>query len=389
MFFKGIPNHIPVLVLVFGLLFQTAALAEDFAWQFEQQFVLPMVDETPGGALIVVDHGEVVLLRVYGVRSETDQTPITESTLFRIASISKTFASAAASILVQDNLVQWQTPLVENLDYLKFKRQDYGGEINLHHLMSQSTGLMPHAYTNLIEDNMSFDRIVTRLDRVDFICEPGECYGYQNVVFSLIGNLVQATTAMDYETFVTNKLFKPLEMSRASFGMDAFVEDEDHAKPHIWTGIRWAPVPTKKNYYRVAPAAGVNASIGDMRQWLLAQLGHNQTVFHDGMLDRMHTGAIKTTRLQAHYRYHKELGDVYYGLGWRVFDYAGQGGFVHHGGYVRGMRSEMVFNRGLQTGMVFLTNSEPSGMGELVFDFVELHRETHDYISRALPSIGR
>lgn len=349
--------------------------AGQFASRFEQEFVQPLVDETPGGALIIVDHGEVVLQKVYGVRSENESHPITDKTLFRIASISKTFASAAASLLVEDDLVQWQTPLVENLHNLKFKRADYGQEINLHHLMSQTTGLMPHAYTNLIEDNMSFSRMVKRLDRVDFICEPGECYGYQNVVFSLVGDLVQAKTDLDYETFVTNRLFKPLQMFRASFGKEAFLSDENHAVPHVWTGTSWKPVRTTHHYYKVAPAAGVNASINDMRQWLLAQLGHEPQVFEDSVLVRMHTGAIRTTRQQAHYRYRKDLGKIYYGLGWRLFDYGGQEGFVHHGGYVRGMRSEMIFNRELQTGMVYLTNSEPAGMNELVFDFVELYRD--------------
>lgn len=380
----------PRLILLLSLCYHAAAIANSFAWQFEQQFVQPLVNETPGGALIIVDHGEVVLLRVYGVRSEEDQLPITESTLFRIASISKTFASAAAAMLVQDKLVQWQTPLLKNLDYLKFKRQDYGAEINLYHLMSQSTGLMPHAYTNLIEDNLSFERIVNRLDKVEFICAPGECYGYQNVVFSLVGDLVRAMTAVDYETFIANKLFKPLAMSRASFGMDAFISDENHARPHIWTGINWAPVRTTQHYYRVAPAAGVNASIGDMRQWLLAHLGHKPNVFREEMLKQMHTGAIRTTRQQAHYGDRKQLGSVYYGLGWRVFEYAGQRGYVHHGGYVRGMRSEMVFNRDLQVGMVFLTNSEPSGVGDLVFDFIDLYREVlHDTTNDALTSVGR
>lgn len=378
------------LILLLSLCYHAAAIANSFAWQFEQQFVQPLVNETPGGALAIVDHGEVVLLRVYGVRSEEDQLPITESTLFRIASISKTFASAAAAMLVQDKLLQWQTPLLKNLDYLKFKRQDYGAEINLYHLMSQSTGLMPHAYTNLIEDNLSFERIVNRLDKVEFICAPGECYGYQNVVFSLVGDLVRAMTAVDYETFIANKLFKPLAMSRASFGMDAFISDENHARPHIWTGINWAPVRTTQHYYRVAPAAGVNASIGDMRQWLLAHLGHKPNVFREEMLKQMHTGAIRTTRQQAHYGDRKQLGSVYYGLGWRVFEYAGQRGYVHHGGYVRGMRSEMVFNRDLQVGMVFLTNSEPSGVGDLIFDFIDLYREVlHDTTNDALTSVGR
>ena len=380
----------PRLILLLSLCYHAAVVANSFAWQFEQQFVHPLVNEIPGGALIIVDHGEVVLLRVYGVRSEEDQLPITESTLFRIASISKTFASAAAAMLVQDKLVQWQTPLLKNLDYLKFKRQDYGAEINLYHLMSQSTGLMPHAYTNLIEDNLSFERIVNRLDEVEFICAPGECYGYQNVVFSLVGDLVRAMTAVDYETFIANKLFKPLAMSRASFGMDAFISDENHARPHIWTGINWAPVRTTQHYYRVAPAAGVNASIGDMRQWLLAHLGHKPNVFREEMLKQLHTGAIQTTRQQAHYGDRKQLGSVYYGLGWRVFEYAGQRGYVHHGGHVRGMRSEMVFNRDLQVGMVFLTNSEPSGVGDLIFDFIDSYREVlHDSTNNALTSVGR
>jgi beta-lactamase class C len=369
-------------------------MAGDFADRFEKQFVQPLVDETPGSALIIVHQGEVVLQKVYGVRSEKDPSPITDETLFRIASLSKTFASAAASLLVEADLVQWHTPLTDNLQDLKFKRSDYGEEISLHHLMSQSTGLMPHAFTNLIEDNMSFRRIINRLDKVDFICEPGECYGYQNVVFSLVGDLILAKTEMDYETYVAKHLFDPLKMSRASFGLAAFVNDNNHAEPHIWTGTKWAPVRSTHHYYRVAPAAGVNASISDMRQWLMAQLGHEPQVFEDEILDLMHRGAIKTTRQQAHYRKRKKLGDTYYGLGWRVFDYAGQSGFVHHGGYVRGMRSEMVFNRTLQTGMVFLTNSEPSSVNDLIFDFVEMHHNsmsevTPQGIQGTLTSVGR
>jgi beta-lactamase class C len=42
---------------------------------------------------------------------------------------------------------------------------------------------------------------------------------------------------------------------------------------------------------------------------------------------------------------------------------------------VKGMRSEMVFNRQLQTGMVFLTNSEPRELGNLVFDFLDLYQK--------------
>ena len=369
-----------VLALLFGCLPQTL-LAESavtpgaqFAQQVEQKLLASIIKQAPGAAVVIVVDGKVILEKTWGVRRAGEPDPVTPYTLFRIASLSKTFASAAASILVEETPVSWQTPVIDSIESLTFKRMDYGNKINLSHLMSQTSGLMPHAYTNLVEDNMSYKRILGRLHKVDFVCEPGKCYGYQNVVFSLVGDVVAANTGMDYTAFVENKIFTPLKMIRASFGRDSFINDSDHAEPHIWTGSHWRPTRTTDHYYRIPPAAGVNASIDDMRAWLLAQLGHEPAVLSESMLDKMQTGVIRTTRHQAHYRWRRGISNVRYGLGWRLFDYAGDTGFVQHGGYVRGMRSEMVFNRKLQTGMVFLTNSEPGRLGDLVFDFLDLYQ---------------
>ena len=358
--------------------------AADFIAKLERQYLQPLAEKAPGAAVVVVVDGQVVLEKAWGVRKEGHPEPVTPYTLFRIASISKTFASAAASILVEETSLSWQTPVLESVNHLKFKRKDYGKQINLNHLMSQSSGLMPHAYTNLVEDNMSYDRILKRLDKVDFVCPPGKCYGYQNVVFSLIGDVVKANTRMDYQSFVENKLFIPLDMTRASFGHERFLKDSNHAEPHVWNGNRWKPARTTHHYYRIPPAAGINASIDDMRAWLMAQLGHKPEVLSEQMLNQMQTGVIKTTRQQAHYRWRRGIKNVHYGLGWRTFDYAGQAGFVQHGGYVKGMRSEMVFNRRLQTGLVFLTNSEPRELGDLIFDFLDLYQENEIQNSLAL-----
>jgi beta-lactamase class C len=362
------------LSLVFALL-PHLAHSDGFAAKFETDYVLPLVEQSPGGALVIVENGKVVLQQVYGVRNQRESELVTAETLFRIASLSKTFASAAASILVEESALTWQTPLKPNLTHVNFKESGYGSQINLKHLMSQSSGLMPHAYTNLIEENMSYRRIIDRLDRVDFVCAPGKCYGYQNVVFSLIADLVESETEFGYPEFVDENLFKPLAMSRASFGHKSFVNDPNHARPHVWTGTRWRPVKPTSHYYKVAPAAGVNASIGDMREWLLAQLGNNPEVLPSDMLDEMHQGIIRTSRHQAHYPYRKALGKVYYGLGWRVFDFGGAKGFVHHGGYIKGMCSTMVFHRESGTGMVLLTNSESRGMNDLVLDFAAAHAD--------------
>jgi beta-lactamase class C len=366
------PFHLLVFSLVFTLL-PHQAHSDGFAAKFESDYVLPLIKKSPGGALVIVENGKVVLQQVYGVRKEGESQLVTAETLFRIASLSKTFASAAASILVKETPLTWQEPLRPNLAHVKFKESSYGGQISLRHLMSQSSGLMPHAYTNLIEENMSYRRIIDRLDRVDFVCAPGNCYGYQNVVFSLIADLVESKTEFGYPEFVDANLFKPLAMSRASFGHKSFVNDPNHARPHVWTGTRWRSVKPTSHYYKVAPAAGINASISDMREWLLAQLGNNPEVLPVDMLNEMQRRVIRTSRREAHYPYRKALGDVYYGLGWRVFDYGGAKGFVHHGGYVKGMCSTMVFHRESGIGMVLLTNSEARGMNDLVLNFAATH----------------
>jgi beta-lactamase class C len=366
------PFHLLVFSLVFTML-PHQAHSDGFAAKFESDYVLPLIKKSPGGALVIVENGKVVLQQVYGVRKEGESQQVTAETLFRIASLSKTFASAAASILVKETPLTWQEPLRPNLAHVKFKESSYGGQISLRHLMSQSSGLMPHAYTNLIEENMSYRRIIDRLDRVDFVCAPGNCYGYQNVVFSLIADLVESKTEIEYSEFVDANLFKPLAMSRASFGHKSFVNDPNHARPHVWTGTRWRSVKPTSHYYKVAPAAGINASISDMREWLLAQLGNNPEVLPVDMLNEMQRGVIRTSRREAHYPYRKALGDVYYGLGWRVFDYGSAKGFVHHGGYVKGMCSTMVFHRESGIGMVLLTNSEARGMNDLVLNFAATH----------------
>ena len=371
---RPLPRWLYFMTMILSCHFCLAADSASFVASLERTLLKPIVDDTPGAAVVVVHNGKVVLQKTWGVREAGKPEPVTPFTLFRIASLSKTFASAAASIVVKETPLSWQSPVVDSVEHLRFKRLDYGRRINLTHLMSQSTGLMPHAYTNLVEDNMPYDSILKRLNKVDFVCEPGDCYGYQNVVFSLVGDVVKASTGMDYETFVEDRIFKPLEMHRASFGRDSFLGDSNHAEPHIWTGRVWARTRTTDHYYTIPPAAGVNASIDDMRAWLLAQLGHEPDVLSSDMLDQMQTGVIRTTRKQAHYRWHRGLTNMAYGLGWRTFDYRGQTGFVQHGGYVKGMRSEMVFNRRLQTGMVFLTNSEPHRLGELIFGFLDLYQ---------------
>ena len=69
--------------------------------------------EIPGAALAIVSREGIMYLQTWGVSSVGDQSPITNDSVFRIASMSKTFAGAAAALLVEKNLQSWDKKIAD------------------------------------------------------------------------------------------------------------------------------------------------------------------------------------------------------------------------------------------------------------------------------------
>jgi len=333
-----------------------------------------IAQSTPGYALGVIVDGDIFMLNTGGVRKRGAPNTVNADTVFRLASVSKTFASGLAASLSSVNMAD---KLSEYLPDVSLSRADYQQELSLGHLLSHTSGLMPHAYTNLIQDNQPYKKIIGKLERVNFICAPGECYGYQNVVYSLAGDLIAAREGTSYESLVQKQLFDPAGMRNSSFGLQAFMSAENRATPHRWdrSNKLWDPVKVRGNYYRFAPAAGVNASLNDMMGWLRVQLGLRPDVIDSEALKDLHEPRVRTSRKRAHYQNPAWNGvaNTQYALGWRTFDFKGQEGFVHHGGWVKGVRTELVFNKRLQMGLVYLSNSEASFASEIVPSVLNLY----------------
>src|SRR3546814_7725216 len=126
------------------------------------------------------------------------------------------------------------------------------------------------------------------------------------------------------------------EMRISDCSSDVCSSDLSWARPHVRARRRWTPVRPKETYYRVPPAAGVNASVNDMAQWLIAQSGHRTDVIPQPVLDTIHKALVRTPDQLRGSRWRRErLRDAYYGTGWRVMDYAGHR-LLYHAGAVEG-----------------------------------------------------
>jgi len=321
----------------------------------------------PGFALVVVRKGQPAEFRYYGV-TEKNGTAINKETQFRLASVSKTFTATLVAKQSKQNLLNWQTPLASLTP--QFKLDNYKTKpILLRHVIGQSAGFMPNAYDNLIEANYKRTRVLNELGKLDSICEPGYCYTYQNAIFGVLEEYyVQQNSS--YSEQLSTQLFTPLKMN-ASVGRAALEGAQQWAKPHAAIARnKWRKVRVKDDYYKYAPAAGINASIGDMEIWLRAMLLEYPDVVNADMIEQMTQPRVQTRNELRRREWRKHLRTAHYGLGWRVYDFAGIK-LNYHGGWVQGYRADVAFSPSLDIGIAILMNAESNLINTVSAQFWE------------------
>jgi len=341
-------------------------LAENFATYFKQ---LVSKENVTGAAFAVATPDGIVRIGTAGYTDTSRKHAINENTTFRVASVSKTFAAGLTGVLVSEGEFSWEDPVVNYVPDFRIKGD--AGKVRVRHVLGQSTGLIPHAYDNLIEDGLSMDRIQAQYSKLSYICAPGNCYSYQNSIFSLIQPVIETTTKRSYIELMNEKIFEPLDMRTASLGYESFISNPNHAKPHVKSRGQWKTVKVKPNYYRVAPAAGVNASALDMGKWLTAQMGGNPGVLRPDVVDTLTRPRVKTVRDTRRKYWRDMLSAAHYGLGWRVYQ-LGSHQIAYHSGWVSGFRADIAWSEDYNIGIVVLMNVEDNSISELTTTFWQM-----------------
>jgi beta-lactamase class C len=341
-------------------------LARQFAEHFQKQI---LEEKVTGAAFAVATPDGIVRVGTAGHTDTSRKHPINENTTFRVASVSKTFAAGLTGVLVSEGEFAWEDRVVAYVP--DFQINGDAGKVRIRHVLGQSTGLIAHAYDNLIEDGVSIERIQDQYRKLSYICSPGNCYSYQNSIFSLIEPVIETTTNRSYVELMNEKIFEPLDMRTASLGYESFINNPNHARPHVKSRGQWKTVKVKPNYYRVAPAAGVNASALDMGKWLTAQMGGNPTVIDPEVMKTLTRPRVKTVRDTRRKYWRDMLSDAHYGLGWRVYQ-LGDHKIAYHSGWVSGFRADIAWSEDYNIGIVVLMNVEGNSISELTTTFWQM-----------------
>ncbi len=326
-------------------------------------------DRMIGLAVGVVENGEIRFLKGYGETVAGSGEAVTTDTVFRWASLSKGVAGDMVALLANEGKLSLYEPVAR---YSTSLRLPGGNEqkTTVSDLLSHRLGLFGHANDSKLEDGMDPRFLRGSLAQLNSICSPGTCWAYQNVAYDAASEIVEKVTGKSYADSVRERLFGPLGMVSASMTREGLVTSKRWARPHVG-GKKSKPVEVTEPYYRVPAAGGVNSTIKDLAIWMQAQMGLKPEVLSPPVLEAVQTARVATpSELRRMRIYRERMNSAAYGLGWRVYDYAGRRVVGHHGG-VQGYRSLIMFDPMLKSGVVALWNGssgQPWGMEFEVMD---------------------
>lgn len=350
--------------VLFAAVYASRASADEAGLQrFGTQLEFAMrTGEFVGLSVAVIEDGEVTFLQAYGETEIGSGDQVTTDTVFRFASVSKGFSAALVGQLAEEGRLSWSDPVTRYDPDFRLKTRSATNAVTLENIASHRVGLPAHAYDNLLERGYHFDNLVGRLARTDLVCAPGDCYQYQNVAYSLLAPAVEAADGRSFDEAMRERIFEPLGMETASVGLEALESSQSWAHGHRRRRVTspWYAFEPNENYYRVAPAGGLNGSIEDLALWARAQMGYNDDVLDSEVRNEIQSERVDTPQENRKMRWMRSrLRDADYALGWRVYDYAGERMVMHAGG-VAGYRALVAFLPEREVGLVALWNASNS-----------------------------
>jgi len=319
---------------------------------------------TVGAAVAITYKNQVVLMKCFGVKKSGTKDSIDENTIFRLASVSKSISGVLAGMLAEEQIIGLDDKVTDYIPGFQLKTKSGTDELTVRNLLSHTTGLAPHAYDDLVEQKVPLNQIMNQLNLVNTAASPGQLYTYQNVMFSLYDTIVASRTGKNYGDVLKEKLFIPFGMKDASTGFESFRNDDNKALPHSGA----TPIKMNDRYYNTIPAAGVNASISDMKNFLLTLLADSTQALNN-VEEIIFTPQIQTDLTRGYFSQWNKVDSKEYGIGWRIVGYKGRK-VAYHGGYVKGYRAEIALCKNEQVGIVYLSNSPSAIAAKSVPEFI-------------------
>lgn len=307
--------------------------------------------DSPGCALAVIKEGQIIYKRGYGMSNLEYDIPISPSSIFHIASISKEFT--AMSIVMLAN--QGKLSLDDDVRKYIPEVPDLGERITIRHLIHHTSGLRDQ-WSLLRLAGWRGDDVITEGDILELVSrqkalnfKPGEEHLYSNTGYTLLAIIVKRVSGQSLREFADANIFKPLGMTRTHFHDDhtMIVKDRTSAyQPRKGGGLK-VSIPVFDTY----GATSLFTTVEDMAKW--DQNFVDKKVGGEAAMAQMLTPGVLNNGKKLTYAFGLAVGE-YKGLK-----------TVGHGGADAGYRSDFIRFPDQRFSLVCLCNFSRSNPGAL------------------------
>jgi len=318
--------------------------------------------EVPGLAIAVVRNDTVLLAKGYGVRELGRPGRVDANTVFNIASLTKSFTTTAAAMLVDEGKLSWDAPARTYLPGLEFSNPYLTSEVIMRDLLSHRTGLHGANMMWVLTD-ISRPEIVRRARYL----QPERPFRteeiYSNVGFTIAGEALAAAAHTSYEDLIRQRIFAPLGMRSTTISMADLARQTNKVAPHAIIGGVQRSFPWR-DIDIIAPAGAINSTANDMATWLRFQMGDGafagKRLVSAAQLAETHSPQTIVRVTAAMKRGRQVQGWPNYGLGWNIMDYRGHQ-MIWHSGNGDGQPSLMTIYPDDHLGIVVMLNTWVAG----------------------------
>ena len=269
------------IIVVFVCIF----LCNPFAYSAEENDLSKAIDSLfdnregrPGCAVGVINNGEYIHKRGYGLANLEHNISIDENSIFRIGSISKQFTAMAIAILEEKGLLAFDDEMQKHIPDLI----DYGEEVTINQMIHHFSGLgdyedmdYPGRFKNAVdeefrwgnEDYLTNKEFYALIKTLPLFRKPERKFWYSNAGYALLTLVAQNVSGLSLRELAERDIFKPLAMNDTFFNDDVNLIIKNRADAY-------SPIKGKPGQYKINMTnlswvgdGGVHTSLNDFIKW--------------------------------------------------------------------------------------------------------------------------
>ncbi len=253
----------------FGLLVSTHSHAQDLARiQTEIQHFVP---NKFMGSVLVARGEEVLFSENFGFSNIVERDEVSESSIFRIASITKQFTSASILLLEQQGKLSLEDSVAEYVQNLPQNLE----RVTIFHLLTHTSGIaegIPNEAFNSNGDKL-LELNANQLARIQLGSEPGETQQYSNAGYHLLGEVIESVSGITYKEFVAKNILEPLGLQQTGF-LSSFSDSQANGYV-LRDGALVVQSILDSEITGVASAGGMVSTATDLLTWTSALFNYS------------------------------------------------------------------------------------------------------------------